>query len=241
MLILVDRKKTESPFAKWIKGGAKNELPMFQNASLRKLKVYSTAEINVSKGLEQIRRQFWNFKGEQLCSDQNLKKWKASALHGVIDTAWTLKKTPLLVLEANNLKDSAPDLDNSKKRQKAGTLDENITRTLTKHKTLLNVNAELTALNDPQNTARGKKAKIEKLQNAARAAMGELKTAQESLRKAIENGRPKVAESYQVSDNIIQSTSEPTKADIEGMLKAVLQRTRSSKQLVETSDDSDEK
>lgn len=240
MLILVDLKKKESPFAKWIKGGAKNELPMFQNASLKKLKVYSNAEINASKGLEHIRRQFWNFKGEQLCSDQKLKKWKASALHGVIDTAWTLKKTPLLVLEENKLKDSAQDLDNSKKRQKAGTLDENITRTLTKHKTLLNVNAELTALNDAQNTTCGKKGKIEKLENAARAAIGELKTAQESLRKAIENRKPKVAESYQVSDHIIQSTSEPTKDDIEGMLKAVLERTRSNKHFVENSDDSDD-
>ena len=70
--------------------------------------------------------------------------------------------------------------------------------------------------------------------------MGELKMAQESLWKAIENRRPKVAESYQVSDNIIQSTSQPTKADIEGMLKAVLQRTRSNKHLVKTSDDSDD-
>lgn len=59
---------------------------------------------------------------------------------------------PLLVLEANKLKDSEPqDLDTNKKWQKAGTLDENVKRTLTNHKTL-NVNAELTALNDPKNT-----------------------------------------------------------------------------------------
>ena len=100
---------------------------------------------------------------------------------------------------------------------------------MTKHKSLLDVNAKLTALSDPQNTARGKKAQIEKLEDAARAAKGELKTAQESLRKAIENRRPKVAEPYQVSDHIIQSTSEPTKDHIEGMLKAVLERTRSNK------------
>ena len=100
---------------------------MFQNASLRKLKIYSVAEINMSQGLERIRRQFWNFKGEELCSDKKLKKWKATALHGVIDTAWTLKKTALLVLEANKLKDiETQDMDTNKRRQKAGTLDENI-------------------------------------------------------------------------------------------------------------------
>ena len=115
MLMFVDLKKKQYPFTKWIKRGTKTELPMFQNASLRKLKIYSTAEINMSKGLEKVRQQFWNFKGEELCSDQKLKKWKASALHGVIDTAWTLKKIPLLVLEANKLRDSPQELATVKK------------------------------------------------------------------------------------------------------------------------------
>lgn len=241
LLTFVDLKKKQSPFTKWIKGGTEKELPMFQNASFRKLKMYSSAEINMSQGLEKIRQQFWNFKGEELCSDKKLKKWKATALHGVIDTAWTLKKTPLLVLEANKLRDSAPQAsETNKKRQKAGTLDENIQWTLTNHKALLNVNAELTALNDPQNTVQGKKAKIEKLEDAARAAIGDLKMAQESLRKAIQNGRSKAAKPYQVSDQIIKSTSEPTKEDIEGMLKAVLERTRSNTSFCESTDDSDE-
>jgi len=102
-MIFVNLKKKQSPFTHWIKQGAKTELSMFQNASLRRLKIYSTAEINMPKGLEKICRQFWNFNGEEVCSDQKLKKWKASALHGVIDTAWTLKKTPLLALKANKL------------------------------------------------------------------------------------------------------------------------------------------
>ena len=90
------------------------------------------------------------------------------------------------------------------------------------HKTLLDVSGKLTTLNYPGNTTRGKKAKIEKLEDAARAAIGDLKTAQESLRKAIQNQRPTVAKPYQLSDQIIKSMSEPTKEDIEGMLKAVL-------------------
>ena len=139
------------------------------------------------------------------------------------------------------MKDSEPqDLDTNKKRQKAGTLDENIRRTLTNHKTLLDVNAQLTDLNDPNNTTRGKKVKIEKLEDAARAAIGELKTAQESLRKAIQNRRSKVAKPYQVSEQVIKTTSEPTKEDIEGMLKAVLERTRSNKLFSETADESDD-
>ena len=65
---------------------------MYPNASFRKLKIYSSAEIAQSNPLEKIRRQFWNIKGEELCRDKKLNKWKASALHGVLDTAWTLKK-----------------------------------------------------------------------------------------------------------------------------------------------------
>ena len=80
----------------------------------------------------------------------------------------------------------------------------------------------------PTKHCKGKKAQIEKLEDATRAAIGELKTAQKSLRKAIENCRPNVAEPYQVSDHIMQSTSEPTKDDIEGMLKAVLTGTKSN-------------
>ena len=110
---------------------------------------------------------------------------------------------------------------------------------MTNHKTLLDINGELTALNDPENTTWGKKAKIDKLEDAARAAIGDLKLAQESLGKAIQNGRPKVAKPYQVSDQIIKSTSAPTKEDIEGMLKAVLERTRLNKPFGETADDSD--
>ena len=87
---------------------------------------------------------------------------------------------------------------------------------MTNHKTLLDVNGKLTALNDPENTTRGKKAKIDKLEDAARAAIGDLKLAQESLRKAIQNGRPKVAKPYQVSDQIIKSTSEPQKRTLKG-------------------------
>ena len=56
-----------------------------------------------------------------------------------------------------------------------------------KHRVLLSVNAKLELLNDPKNTTREKKLKVEKLENKAREAMGELKKAQQSAPKAIEN------------------------------------------------------
>lgn len=76
---------------------------MYQHASAKKLKIYSQSEIQSAKGLEKIRRHFWNNKGEEVCRDKTLRKWPKTALHGVIDTSWTLKKTALLAMEANKI------------------------------------------------------------------------------------------------------------------------------------------
>ena len=84
-------KKKQSPFASWRKD-KKGGLPMYQNASSRKLKIFSQTEIKLAKGLEKARRQFWNNKGEELCRDKTLETWSRTALHGMIDTSWTLKK-----------------------------------------------------------------------------------------------------------------------------------------------------
>ena len=72
--------------------GLSTELPLNQHAAERKVKLFSSKEIGDAQGLEKIRRKFWNEKAEELCQDRVLKKWKATAIHGVIDTAWTLKK-----------------------------------------------------------------------------------------------------------------------------------------------------
>ena len=85
--------------------GPSKELPLYQHAAERKVKIFSSKEIGEAQGLEKIRRKFWNERAEELCQDRTLKKWKATAIHGVIDTAWVLKKTVVLVVEANNTQD----------------------------------------------------------------------------------------------------------------------------------------
>ena len=85
--------------------GPSKELPLYQHAAERKVKIFSSKEIGEAQGLEKIRRKFWNEKAEELCQDRTLKKWKVTAIHGVIDTAWVLKKTVVLVVEANNTQD----------------------------------------------------------------------------------------------------------------------------------------
>jgi len=72
--------------------GPSRELSLYQHAAERKAKLLSSKEIGEAQGLEKIRRKFWNEKAEELCQDRALKKWKATAIHGVIDTTWMLKK-----------------------------------------------------------------------------------------------------------------------------------------------------
>lgn len=64
--------------------------------------------------------------------------------------------------------------------------------------------------------------------------MGELRQAQESLRKALENKRKSLAlaKSYQqVTPEVAKSTQEPTSEDLKGMLASVLKRTRSREEV----------
>ena len=138
---------------------------MYPNAASRKVKIYSRTEVSKAQGLEKIRRNFWNNKAEELCQDKVLSKWKATAINGVIDTAWTLTKTAVLVTEANNLRDEELQAEpvstpKPRKRQKVATVDENVKRTLNTHRQLLKINQTLRSLKDIANTTTKKKAKI---------------------------------------------------------------------------------
>ena len=82
-----------------------------------------------------------------------------------------IKKTALLAMEANKILNEKEE-NVGKTKQREGTLVENLKRTLSKHRELLTVNSKLAALNDPTNTTRDKKSKVEKLETAAREAMG---------------------------------------------------------------------
>ncbi|XP_068738096.1 uncharacterized protein [Montipora capricornis] len=238
------KKRKQSPFAKWVKGPSK-ELPMYQKAAERKVKLFSCKEIADAQGLEKIRR-FWNEKAEELCQDTALKKWKATAIHGVVDTAWTLKKTVILVVEANNTREQElrEVKDSSQiKRQKAETVEAKGQRTLSSHRELLRVNERLRRLNDRSNTTSEKKKKVAEEEIAAKTALGELKLAQESLRKALQNKRKCLAAPtpFQgVPSDVVEDCKEPTTEDIDGMLETVLKRTRPSRDEDEDEDEEEE-
>ena len=172
--------------------------------------------------------------------ESNCNKW-------CLDTAWTLTKTAVLVMEANNLRDEelrAEPVNTPKprKQQKVATVDENVKRTLNSHRQLLKINQTLQSLKDIANTTTKKKAKIMHAEDDARSALGELKQAQESLRKALENKRKCLGSSFQQIP--LEIENEPTSEDLGKMLESVLARTRLREEPTgegEETDDNDER
>ena len=98
------------------------------------------------------------------------------------------------------------------------------------HWVLLNINETLRKLSDSENSRRNKKAEISKAEDAAKTALGELKSAQESLRKALQNKHKDISGSSlpydQIPADVAKECREPSSEDIHAMLKVVLTRTR---------------
>ena len=152
---------------------------MYQHAAERKVKIFSSKKIGEAQGLEKIRRKFWNEKAEELCQDRALKKWKATAIHGVIDTTWMLKKIMVLVVKANTqhreAREEATEYSTMKKQRKE-TVNEKVQRTLCRHQELLRVNERLQRLNNNSNITSQKKEKNAKQEVAAENSTGRAKT-----------------------------------------------------------------
>ena len=67
------------------------------------LKLFDKNEIEDPKiaTIEKERRIFWNSLVNSICSQKQFKGWSLQALNGLIDTEWTLRKTELLQLDAD--------------------------------------------------------------------------------------------------------------------------------------------
>ena len=138
------------------------------------------------------------------------------------------------MVEANNTQDREAREEateySTMKKQKKETVDANVQRTLSSHRELLRVNERLRRLNDASNITSQKKKKIAEQEVAAKTALRELKLAHESLRKALQNKRKSLTAPAlpfeEVHLDVVEDCKEPTTEDIDGMLEAVLNRTR---------------
>ena len=67
--------------------------------------MYTPTEISSAQGLQQLFRKFWNEKASELCSDSvtRYKLKNKAAIQGAIYLSWTLHKTDLLKIQAEEL------------------------------------------------------------------------------------------------------------------------------------------
>jgi len=59
------------------------------------VKIFSDQEID--------KRQFWNDKGEELCTSNALKNFKPGEIQGATNFSWSLKKTEILKEELKEI------------------------------------------------------------------------------------------------------------------------------------------
>ena len=194
-----------SPFAPWVTGGKK--LAFYPKAGQRAVKIYSEHQLGNRKGLQKLRRFFWNLKAEEVCSNPSFLKWSVSEIHDLIDTCWILKKTSPLKNEAEKVEAAAAE-SGKKLKQNKQTVTNNVNRMLQSHK-------EVIALDERVKEAKSS-SKI-KLEKKLSQEMTELKTAQESLRKAIEVKRAQLGTSIQYEQQSMD-TSLLSKEDIESII-----------------------
>ena len=69
--------------------------------------MYTQTEISSSQGLQQSFRRYWNEKASELCSDSSVRRKlkNKAAIQGAIYCSWTLHKTHLLQIQAEELQE----------------------------------------------------------------------------------------------------------------------------------------
>ena len=140
--------------------------------------IYTTTEIENSKGLQKEFRIFWNEKALEIChSKKEIKDLKSSsaAIQGAIHVSWALHKTKLLEIKADKLRDNLRRVyqDEITLKQVLSTVDKNVERLKTAH-------AVVTATYES-----GSSVSTAELEHDLNEGMAELRRAQEALIKAI--------------------------------------------------------
>ena len=112
------------------------------NAKMKNIKIYTEEEIaNPKSEMERKRRRFWNEKAEQLVKSSKTSHCGKTTIAGIIDVAWTLRKTSFIEGEARKLIEDEKELfakdeiESGRKlgQQKSDTIAKNLDRMAAAH------------------------------------------------------------------------------------------------------------
>lgn len=170
----------------------------YRHARAKNIKIYTSKEIDSASGMEKKRRQFWNEKADQLSKNKETRDQSKTALCGIIDVSWTLKKTLMLEAEARKLLEDEKVIfrkedTTSRKlgKQKKDTILKNVDRMCAAHQAVEEHDQTMTGIQKgfkkaktiPDRKKSTKEYDREKL--LMDGAYTELKRAQDALSKSI--------------------------------------------------------
>ena len=116
------------------------------NARMKKLKIYTDEEINspISE-MEKKRRRFWNEKAEQVAKSQKTANLNKMAMIGIIDVAWTIRKTEFVekTLDEQKVMVRTEFKTKLKSTQKKETIPKNLDRMAAAHSAVENIDKDI--------------------------------------------------------------------------------------------------
>ena len=149
------------------------------------IKIYTKEEIEATSGLKKMYLQFWNDKAHELCQDRSVwEKMKGNkrALMGAINCSWTIHRTEIIQLQAEEVIEMASKAypDEVTKELKLSSIRKNVTRVNEAHDATCAF-YQIIRESDPS--------EIKSMEDDLTAKVHELKVAQEALLKAIQRKR----------------------------------------------------
>ena len=152
------------------------------------INLYTEADINSAVGLQRDFRTYWNDKAHEICADKTIRAHLGSkaAIQGTIYTSWTLHKTHLLEMQAEELQGEAKNIYSDEVAMLAEftTIKNNLERMLQCYATVTTLAEHAKSLD-----ATEKKAKEEDIEKE----LSDLKKAQNALHQAMERKRADLA------------------------------------------------
>ena len=163
--------------------------------------IYTPTEISKSQGLQQMFRKYWNEKAHELCADTSIrcKLKNKSAIQGAIYCSWTLHKTHLLQLQAEELQEDVKRFYPEKVAQEhmLTPVTKNLDRMLIAYATATCLYSEM---NDGSEDLR-------KLETDLEREVSELRKAQDALSKAMERRRLDINISEREMSDLLRAES----------------------------------
>ena len=177
--------------------------------------MFTLPQIQNSAGMLKEYRLFWNEKARDLCSDVTVTKEKLKdkvEIQGAINVAWTMHKSSLLQMQADEIQEEAKTIydDPVGRAHLLMPIERNLTKVLESH-------AYIQQLHDHSDLP------VDKLQDDIDSEIHELKKAQDALNKALESRRQDMDQAKRrvAEKHTVQSPVKLSEAEVEDLVNTI--------------------